>query len=390
MTDELHERFQRLQDTGAGDWGDVLRRAGKRRGRRRLVAAAAFAAIVALTAPTALALRGSIVDFFRSEPAPKRVVLDFAGLDADAPPGLETGVIAEQTRRILHRRGYDGRELTLYVAPSRKGGFCTYLEGGMAGGGCGPGYSVPVAPAIGIRGPITREGVIRGGPVVISGSVQIADADAIELRYEDGAGDRQRLTWVSQPIGAAFFVFDVPPAHWNGVHQPKELVVFDADGRTLRTEPLRFERPRRFDSETGAPSEALVGKGRKLITLRTHTGTEAALWVAPTEDGRRCYWLRYGEGGFGGSCPAKSSRRPFGLVSSQGGGVVLFWGGPLRKDIAEVQVRYEDGERDLVRVVDGMALWEVRPSHLERGHRVESLTVRDAEGRAVARQKLQP
>jgi hypothetical protein len=197
-----------------------------------------------LAAPTALALRGSIIDFFQSEPAPQRVVLDFAQLDVDAPRGLETGVIAEQTRKIFERRGYDGRLFTLYAAPSRKGGFCTFLEGAAGGGGCGPAYTVPVAPAIAIQGPITRDGVIRGGPVVVSGSVQISDGDAIELRYEDGTADRQQLTWVSQPIDAAFFVFDVEPGHWNADRRPEELVVLDADGRTLRTEPLRFDPPR--------------------------------------------------------------------------------------------------------------------------------------------------
>ena len=387
MTDELHPRFQRLQHTHDGDWGEVLRRAGERRGRRRFVMAALLAGLVVIAAPTALALRGSIVDFFDSEPAPRGVVLDFARLDIGAPRGMETEVIAEQTRKILVRRGYDGRVFTLYAAPSRKGGFCTYLDG-AGGGGCGPSYSVPVAPEIAIRA-LTRDGVIRRGPVLVSGSVGLDDANVIELRYEDGAADRQTLTRVSKPIDAAFFVFDVEPAHWARDRQPKELVVLDSDGRTLRTEPLHFRTQPVLDAETGVPSEALVDQGRKVITVRTHTGVEASLWAAPTADGRSCYWLRYGQGGFGGGCPAKEPQRPFGLGRSQGDGVVLLWGGPLRQDIAEVEVRYQDGERDLVRVADGMALWELRPAHFPRGHRAEALTARDAEGHIVARQRLE-
>jgi hypothetical protein len=388
MTDELQQRLQRLQHSGDGDWGEVLRRAGKQRGRRRFVMAAVLAGVVAVAAPTALALRGSIVDFFQSDPAPREVVLDFARLDIGAPRGLETEVIAEQTRKILVHRGYDGRVFTLYAAPSRKGGFCTYLDG-VGGGGCGPAYSVPVAPAIGIRA-LTPDGAIHQGPAVVSGSVGLDDADAIELRYEDGTADRQTLTWVSKPIGAGFFVFDVEPAHWPRDHQPKELVVLDSDGRTLRTEPLHFGMLRpALDAKTGTPSEALVDQGRKLITVHTHTGTEASLWVAPTADGRSCYWLRYGQGGFGGGCPANAAQRPFGLGRSQGDGVVLLWGGPLRQDIAEVEVRYQDGERDLVRVAGGMALWELRPAHFPRGHRAEMLTARDAEGHTVARQRLE-
>lgn len=391
MSDELQQRFERLQRSGDGDWGDVLRRAEKRRGRRRIGVVATLAALAALAAPTAFALHGSIIDFFQSEPAPRHVVVDFAQLDLGAPLGMETEVIAEQTRKIFERRGYDGRVFRLYVAPSRKGGFCMRVDGSVGGGGCGPPYSVPVSPEIAIRGPITRKGFIRGGPVVISGFVGLSDADSIELRYEDGAVDRETLTWVSKPIDAAFFVFDVKPAHWNS-GRPKDLLLLDSDGHVLRMEPLHFVVPSSLSSPmdlgTGAPAEALLDQSRKLIAIQTHTGTEAALWVGPTADGRSCYWLRYGHGGFGGGCSAKSFLQPFGLGRSQGKDVVLLWGGPLRQDIAEVEVRYEDGDKAVVRVVDGMALYEIPPAHFPRGHRLYLLMARDAEGNEVARQEL--
>lgn len=129
MTDELHERFQTLQREVDGDWGDVLRRAAKRRGRRRMVVAAALAAVVAVVAPTALALRGSVIDFFESEPAPPSMVLDFERMDEGAPPHLDNKVIYGQTRKIIERRISDGRVLTLWVAPNRRGGYCMALAG---------------------------------------------------------------------------------------------------------------------------------------------------------------------------------------------------------------------------------------------------------------------
>jgi hypothetical protein len=384
VIDPLDVRFDRIRNDREGDWQDVVQRANGRVRRRRLTLVGALAAVVALGAPTALALRGKNIDFFQSEPAPRRVVVDFARLDVGAPRGMETEVLAEQTRKILVPI-QNGRTVTLWVAPTRKGGFCTFVEHG--GGGCLPPYSVPLAPSIEIRGGITPDGVIRRGPVLISGSVGIPEADAIELRYRGGEVDRQRLTWVSKPIGVAFFAFDDARDHWND-NRPNELVVLDADGATLRTEPLHFRPPPGIDAKTGAPNEAVVDQGRKLIAVRTHTGAETALWVAPTTDGRSCYWLRYGTGGFGGGCPAKTALRPFGLGRSQGAGVVLLWGGPLQQDIAEVQVRYQDGERDLVRVVDAMALWEIRPAHFRRGHRPELLTARDSAGHDVAHQRL--
>src|SRR5207244_615947 len=173
------ERFGRIQRTEDGNWQEVLRRV-ERTGRRRragLLAGLALAAV--LIVPTALALHGTIIDFFTAEPAPSRTVLEFAQLDVGAPAGMETGVISQQARVILRRRLHNGRTLTLSVAPTRKGGFC--MSWGQRGGGCLPPYSVPIAPEIGIAGPIV-DGVVRGGPVLVSGSTQLAGAESIELR----------------------------------------------------------------------------------------------------------------------------------------------------------------------------------------------------------------
>jgi hypothetical protein len=383
MTDDLQVRFDHLGRGGNADWGDVLRRAGKRNRRRRVTVAAGLAGIVALLTPTSLALRGSVVDFFASEPAPKHVVLDFARLDVGAPAGMETGVISEQARAVLSTRLDNGRRLTLWVAPTQKGGFCAFLG---KGGGSHPPYSVPIEHGIFIRGPIATGGVIRGGPVLVSGSAQLPDADSIELRYRDGDSDTQRLTWVSSPIDAGFFVFEVGRAHWN-MDRPKELIVLDANGSALRVEPVHFVLPP-DTAPNGAPAEVILDQSRKLISVQTHTGTEAALWVGPTADGRACHWLRYGEGGFGGGCSEKHFLQPFGLGRSQGKDVVLLWGGPLRQDISDVEIRFEDGDRYDVSVVEDMVLYEIPPSHFPRGHRPYLLIARDAQGREVARQKM--
>jgi hypothetical protein len=343
---------------------------------------AGLVAAAALVVPTAVALRGSVVNFFESEPAPKPVVLDFAGLDAGAPAGMETGVVAEQTRAVLRKRLADGRVLTVWVAPTRKGGFCA-LYG--QSGGCHPPYTIPVEHGISVQGSVA-DGVIRDGPVLVSGSVQLPDAASIELRYENGDSDRERLTWVSPPIGAGFFVFDVGRGHWNR-NRPNELVLLDADGGFLRREPVQIVMPPPMRQD-GTPADALLDEARKLISVDTHTGVEAALWVAPTADGRTCHWLRYGLGGFGGGCPEKQSPQPFGLGLSQGKDVVLLWGGPLRQDIRSVEIRYEDGERADVKAIEGMVLYDIPAAHFLRGHRPFLLVARDAEGREVARQTI--
>jgi hypothetical protein len=239
MTDELQERFRQLQYTGDGDWSEVLRRARKRRSRSRLALAAALAVFVALAAPTALALRGSITDFFESEPASRSMVLDFARMDVGAPQHLDNRVIYGQTRKIFEREIHGGQVLTLWVAPNRRGGFCEALVGPRHPGGFGCLWErSPLAPTVEVRGPITREGVINGGPVLIWGSVGIGGAETIELHYEDGAFDTQPLTWVSEPIDAAFFLFDITRPHWEKGHQYDRLIVRDGKGRELHSELL--------------------------------------------------------------------------------------------------------------------------------------------------------
>lgn len=383
MSDLLQARFEPLRELSEGDWRDVMRRASRGNRRRRLRISAALVLAAILIVPAALAFRSTITDFFQSEPAPHRLVLDFARQDVGAPPGLDNRVIYGQTRKILEWKLTNGKTMTLWVAPNRRGGFCTaYVEQGRHGGfGCLWDKRPPISPAIGVRGP--------KGPVLVSGSVGNDQAETIELHYQDGDVDRQTLTWISKPIDAAFFLFDVPEQHWDKGHQFDRLVLRDAEGQTLHSEALTLRLPTPVDPKTGAPSDALQKQARKLIVVPTHTGAEAALWIAPTGDGRTCHWLRYGEsGGFGSRCWARGVDRPaLGVAQSQGSGVVLLWGGPVRADVAEIDVRYQDGEGAVVPVVEGMVLYEIPPEHFPRGHRPNLLIARTADGRELARRR---
>jgi hypothetical protein len=318
MSDLLEARFEPFQEDSPGDWRDVVRRVRRRSRRRRLTIAAALVLVAALAAPGALALRSTIVDFLQSEPAPRHLVLDFARMDVGAPPGLENHVVYEQTRKIFERTLENGRTQTLWVAPTKTGGFCTALTGPHGNGGFGClDKPYPVAPTVAVAGPITPAGSIEGGPVLVWGSVGIENADRIELRYEDGAVDAQPLTWVSKPIDAAFFLFDVRRDHWQPGHRFDRLVVRNNEGGALHSEPVAFHGPPAIDPKTQAPAEALQEQARKLIVVHAHTGVDAVLWTAPTKDGRECHWLRYGAGGFGGGCAPSGTPRPRWLSGSR-------------------------------------------------------------------------
>jgi hypothetical protein len=394
----LEDRFRQLASgVERPDWPDVLRRAEAQAPlRRRTVLALALVALGAVAVPTALALRSTVVDFFAAEPAPNRIEEDFARLDVGAPPEMSPHVIPEQTRKVLETTLPGGGRLVLWVAPTRKGGFCTQLEelkpngaSGGGGGGCSPANApFKLAPGLSIAGPITPEGVIRGGPVIVSGQVRIADAESIEIRFTDGTSTSVPVVWVSEPIDTGFFVYPVPRERWNE-GRPTSLAARSATGEVLAERPVPFELPRLTNpDDPNAPADAILAQRRKLIEIETHKGVDAVLWTAPSRVGGRCHWLAYGKGAFGSGCARPNLElRPLALGQSQGSGVVLFWGGPLRADVVTVELQFEDGASVRLHPTEGMILYEIPPSHFEQGHRLNVIIARDANGDEIARRR---
>jgi hypothetical protein len=393
----LEDRFPQL---AAGperpDWRDVLSRADARTPRRRRTfLALTFVALAALAVPTALALRGTVVDFFAAEPAPKSVEEDFARLGLASPPDLGPDVIADQTRNVLETPLPEGGRLVLWVAPTRDGGFCTQLEelkpnGKSAGGGGGCSRAdarFKLGPGLTIAGPITPDGVIHGGPVIVSGQVTMRDAESVEVRFSDGTSVSVPFVWVSKPIATGFFVYPVPRERWND-GRPTSIAARSASGAVLAQRPLTFDLPRTNPDDPNAPADALVAERRKLIEIETHKGVPAVLWAAPSRAGGRCHWLAYGEGAFGGGCVRPDLElHPLALGQSQGSGVVLFWGGPLRADVATVELQFEDGDEVRLHPTEGMILYEIPPSHFEQGHRPNLILARDADGDEIAQRR---
>jgi hypothetical protein len=238
--DELAERFADLRHPPDDrDWLEVRRLA--RRGRRvrlrlALAVAAAVAAAVVVAVP-AFGLGGKLVRIFESgEPAPAPIERSFAGLDAGAPPGFATGVVASQTRKIV----LPG-DVALWIAPTKRGGFCLFVEGG--GGQCDTARALTFWPTFSIGGDFSRQGVIENGPVLIDGSTTLDDAASVEVQFEDGSSVTIPVVWVSAPIDAGFFGYEVPAARLRVGARPKLLVLRDADGNELRRDSSAFEMP---------------------------------------------------------------------------------------------------------------------------------------------------
>jgi hypothetical protein len=256
--DELGERLANLRHPEEDpDWLEV-RRLARRERRLRPRFAFAVAAVVAavVAAAPAFGLGGKLVRIFESaEPAPAPIERSFASLDAGAPPGLATGVVASQTRKIV----LPGN-VALWLAPTSKGGFCLFVEGG--GGQCDTTRALTFWPTFSIGGDLSHQGVIENGPVMIDGSTTLSDAASVEVQFEDGSSVTIPVVWVSPPIDAGFFGYEVPAAHLRVGVRPTLLILRDAYGNERRRDSSAFEVPEfRHGPSTGLAPCIVRGGG---------------------------------------------------------------------------------------------------------------------------------
>jgi len=224
-----------------GDWDDVLGRAGitKRRTRKPVIVATVVAALlVVLFATPAL---GVLLDLigrtnvpFNGSPAPTRIQRTFFDMSLAAPRGMGPQAIASQTRRVGTLAGR-----ALYVAPTRGGGFCWQIDRG--GGGCQTQRQRPLDVAWSLM-------EHRGGPILLRavlGVVVAPTAQTLTVTYADGTRQQIPFIWVSKPINAGFFLFEVPSAHQHAASRVTAVTVRDRSGTILAQEPFISARPHR-------------------------------------------------------------------------------------------------------------------------------------------------
>ena len=127
---------------------------GRRRAPRLRLVLAALALVVAfvLVAP-ALGIDLPVLDFWKAEKAPPRVVEDFRSLTEGAPTGMDPEALSGEARKVTTAVLSDGPH-TLWVAPTRAGGFC--LTWTNASGGCDRLGTVPLSVTWMAAGPSSR------------------------------------------------------------------------------------------------------------------------------------------------------------------------------------------------------------------------------------------
>jgi hypothetical protein len=287
---------------------------------------------------------------------------------------MDPGAISGETREVILAGGQK-----VWVAPTRHGGFCALGQG--TGGGCDKLGSVPLNVGWGADRVSPRERMTRPFPPTmifdrIAGHVNGKYADAVEIRFADGDRHRLELAWVSEPINAGFFRYEIPAERRRAGHEIKAIVALDGDGRVV-TQDAPASR------SAAPPPDALVDDKDAAVRLATSRG-EAILWEAPTRYEGRCAWLEYlGRSlGFLPCLPRGYDDWgfPVRFVPTRTNVLLV---GAMRKHVAEVEIQFKDGERMVVTPTKGFLLAELPQRQLVAGRQATTIVLRDHDGNTV-------
>ena len=192
-----------------------------------LVAAAALVAILAAT--PAWALVRDVLPFWDQPTAPQSVQVQFWSLNAGAPPGMSPHAVAGETREV-GRFIFGGYPRTLWVAPAKNGGFCS-LWLPIGGGGCSTSGQ-----------PLSTGALLRKGfPEWITGDVIAPTVRDVVIRFSDGRTVHPWIVWVSAPINAGFFAYDVPDGEQSSRAHVTAVDAYDANGTPVRHQTFTEE-----------------------------------------------------------------------------------------------------------------------------------------------------
>jgi hypothetical protein len=364
------------------DWTDVVRRSRRSRRRRWSLRAAAVAALVVVGIASAYALGHPVVDFGEATHAGVREVDDFGSMQVAAPAGMAPGVLPHQTRRIMSVR-IDGKAHTLYVAPTKQGGFCDEWTG--LGGGCRANRHDKFASRVGTGG---LEG--RSGLLVLQGSFFQQAGDRLTMSFKDGTTADVPFVWVTAPIDAGFFAWRVPDAHRTAATRPVSLALYEANGKLIDREPIEgggfpfyslIVRHVQGFPPLDVQRAGIWAKRQLLFDLRAPNGARVGLWAMPKRGGGECYVTNTGSG-----CLPASLPRSWPLID------LGFYGDRIccqvSTRIVRVQARFQDGVQTWLYPKEGFLIWPIPADHYALGHRLVALIGYDASGRAITRAKL--
>lgn len=382
---ELH----RVSEHAAGRVAEVLSSVRKssvnehlvRRTRRRRALTVVVAVIIAaLIVAPALGLGIPGIDFFAAEKAPPQAVENFDSLSVGAPPGMDPRVIAGEARK-LETMTVTGERQTVWVAPTKAGGFCYLWAGAGGGGGCDKLGTTPLSVSWLGRSDLSYDDAVTPDPSDYRGIAVHASARyvaSVELRFADGTVVQPPITWVSEPIGHGFFHYSFTPEQLAAGHEIAAVVALDEDDNVVTEEATCCEVPE-------APQvDAIAGEKSVAASIATTAGA-AVIWQAPTRYEGTCAWLEFdGHTQALGRCMAKGYDRNDGLVvllhPTQE--TVIVWGSAAQR-YHQLDLDYADGASQRVTPTGRYFLAEIPREHLRPETRLLTMTVRDTEGREI-------
>jgi hypothetical protein len=385
----LAERFAALAIPDRGDWLDVRRRARRMRRRRAALVLAATVAAIAVAAP-ALGFHGVVVDWFQAEPASQRTQLDFLRLGVIAPPGMDPGVIPNSARKVMTVQ-FKGRPHMLAVAPTKSGGFCwqwVRLSGSCVRdrnevwrGGNDP-RDVNLF-ALGAGFMADEEGTVS----LVDGRLLDERIEHLTLEYEDGQSADSPFIWVSPPIDAGFYFFEIPEERQRPGRRAHALLATDGDGKLVARMIFPIPRPEDIDRTvrlpdgevTQLPANSLIEQARRIIDFRAANNTRISVWLVPRAGDPPCYVHRRGR-----DClHERLEAHPLG-AGMRGGAEPVLIAGLVREDVATYELRYEDGDVERVEPVESFVMHEIPTRHYAPGHRLERIRALDRSGALLA------
>jgi hypothetical protein len=287
MTDLLFERIDQLvpDPMAEGNWDDVLLRAGQttlrrslRPRRRTLVVVSVVAVAIVLFATPAFGLRSALLDligrtdvpFSAGKSAPNRVKKQYLDLETRLASGAfahRFGVLVAAEAREVGAFTINGHSRRLWVVPTRKGGgFCYTFE--KASGGCNDGSAAQRKDR-----PLSMTWLAGGGPrlriprgvsavIQVSGTITATNAAQLQVLYADGTRSTIPFVWVSRPIAAGFFAYDIPKNRLIGSGRPTAFVLTDRRGKLLARDAVKsgniepvFPRPQPVSHRAFVPAK---------------------------------------------------------------------------------------------------------------------------------------
>jgi hypothetical protein len=227
-----------------GDWDEIVHRAVPPRVRRpRLVAGViAFAVLVALLATPAFGVQSLVLQLlgrkdvsFSSSPVVSGVVKEkFENLTYAAPTNMGVQVITSPTR-VAGTFVVAGRRRRLLVATTKGGGFCWQIEHFVGSCRVWPDHhSFEV-------GWMAKDGTMSARPIVTSlvGVLTWPAAERMTIHYADGTIADVPFIWVSKPIDAGFYSYDIPIAHRTVAKRVQSVTLEDSNGKRLGIRTFR-------------------------------------------------------------------------------------------------------------------------------------------------------